>query len=215
MFARRASGKRMQRWMLEGILRHARREARRLYHEYVDCGHILLGICASADDVVSDYGMSLDAARVAMESEVHLGPDRVRTWQRLAMSPRAEEVVKLALEQSHRSRYGVVLPEHVLDALLSVDDGVTSSVMNRLGLDVAAIRVKLKRAVDSIEIDVSRLDLRYAPWVHVAILESVSTVVIAVFVGILSRSWAVFLAALCGMIAQSVLRLFVCWRQLY
>ena len=206
MFHRWIEAQRIRRWMLDGILRHARREAKRLHHEYVDCYHILLGVCASADDVVSEYGLSLDATRLAVESEVRLGPHPVTIWQKVSISPRAGKVIEGALQQASRSEHHVVLPEHVVVALLSVDDAVTSRVLHRLGFDAASLHATLMHALRSTEAEAGlrRDALRRAPWVRVAVVHLVISVLTAVIAGILVHSWGVSFAVFCGMFLQSV-----------
>ena len=118
------------------VLPLAREEARRLDHNYIGTEHLLLAIVRERDGlgarVLASLGVDLENARSAVEFIVSRG-DRTVTGD-IALSPRAQQVVMLAVDEARRLNHDRVGTEHLLLGLLRENQGVAAGVLQGLGV---------------------------------------------------------------------------------
>src|SRR5262249_13728052 len=95
----------------------ASQEARRLNHEYISTGHILLGLAKEgtgvAANLLKDQGVDLHKVRLEVEKVVPLGPDMVIMGQ-LPLTPRAMKVIGYAAQEARNLGQDYVGTEHLL-----------------------------------------------------------------------------------------------------
>jgi ATP-dependent Clp protease ATP-binding subunit ClpC len=133
----------------------AQEEARMLNHEYVGTEHILLGLIREdggvAGQALESLGISADAARRQVEEIVgrgQTGPARGH----LPFTPQGKKVLQLSLREAIALGHGYVGTEHILLGLIREDEGVTTRVLNGLGVDPNTIRQQVIRLVSARQI---------------------------------------------------------------
>src|SRR5215467_15594361 len=64
-------------------------------------------------------------------------------------TPRAKEVLALALKEAKRSNHAYVGTEHLLLGLIKLGQGVAVNVLQRMGLDLERVRMEVEKHVGS------------------------------------------------------------------
>src|SRR5260221_457462 len=119
----------------------ARDEARNYKHHMIFTEHILLGL-ASASDVVTLAGV--DSAKLRNEIQARMKPGQNElAKERLQFGPQAKHALSLAFEEAHEAQAQVVVPQHLLLALLQDEKGSCKEVLKVLGLELDEYRRKL------------------------------------------------------------------------
>jgi ATP-dependent Clp protease ATP-binding subunit ClpC len=120
----------------------AQDEARMLNHGYVGTEHILLGLIHEGGGVAArsleSLGISLDTVRQQVEEIVGRGQQAPSVH--IPFTPRAKDVLELALSESLQLGHGYIGTEHILLGLLREGDGVAAEVLVRLGADLNRVR---------------------------------------------------------------------------
>jgi ATP-dependent Clp protease ATP-binding subunit ClpC len=129
------------------VLPLAREEARRLDHNYIGTEHLLLAIVREGDGlgakVLVELGVDLENARSAVEFIISRG-DRTVTGD-FRMSPRAQRVIMLAVDEARGLNHDRVGTEHLLLALLREKQGVAAGVLQELGVSPTRARDEVVR----------------------------------------------------------------------
>ena len=116
----------------------AQEEARRLDHNYIGTEHILLGLLGEPDEVagriLAAVGMSLEGARDEVTAIV--GTGKMSQSGHIPFTPRAKKVLELALREALQLSHNYIGTEHILLALLELENG--TGVLGDLGIDKAA-----------------------------------------------------------------------------
>ena len=123
------------------ILSLARREARRLNHEYVGTEHVLLALLIDRPLALSGLGVGAQTVRDEIDKLVTRGPAPV-TQAEIPLTPRAKRVLGHAETEARSLNQGAVEPDHLLLGLISEPDGVAGKVLRNLGLDLARARTE-------------------------------------------------------------------------
>jgi len=134
-------------------LNYARAETVRFNHNYLGTEHILLGLLCDGDGVaarvLNGLGVSLEKVRERVEYVIGRGKGSVPTLENVPFAPRARKVLRLAeaeVEALHHHYFGT---EHLLLALVRVEDGMAARILDSLGalnkirpavLDILTIR---------------------------------------------------------------------------
>jgi hypothetical protein len=123
----------------QAILSLARREARRLNHEYVGTEHVLLALLIDRPLALAGLGVGTQTVRDEIDKLVRRGPAPV-TQADIPLTPRARRVLAHAQTEARILNQGAVEPDHLLLGLISEPDGVAGMVLRNLGLDLARVR---------------------------------------------------------------------------
>jgi ATP-dependent Clp protease ATP-binding subunit ClpA len=137
-------------WVFERFTDRARRavvlaqeEARLLNHNYLGTEHILLGLIREGDGIAAralvQLGISLDAVRAEVERIIGQGGGEVPAGH-IPFTPRAKQVLELALREALQLGHNYIGTEHILLGLLREGEGVASQVLVRLGADLSRVR---------------------------------------------------------------------------
>jgi hypothetical protein len=115
----------------------AQQEARDLRHSGIDTEHLLLGVLADrrsgASRVLKGFGITQKSVRDQVVLILGRGDAPVEGF--MPFTAAAKKVLELALRESLSSGSRVVTPEHLLRALMRVDEGVAVRVLCDLNAD--------------------------------------------------------------------------------
>ena len=130
----------------------AQREAVRLNHDAVGAEHLLLGILALEEgvavSVLRALGLNLDALRYEVEKVCGIGgPTRVAG--QLPFTSGLKRILLLSENEARAMNYNFIGTEHLLLALLRMNEGVTARIFGNFKLDADTVRREVIRALDA------------------------------------------------------------------
>ncbi len=133
------------------VLHHAQEQAQRFHHNYIGTEHILLGLLDGGEDiavaVLRRMGVEPNQVRQQVEAIMTRG-ERLATDE-IGLTPRAKKVVALAIDEAQRFDHRSVGTEHLLIALIRLDDGIAADVLKRLGVDLEQARAQTLEVLKS------------------------------------------------------------------
>jgi len=122
-------------------------EARALGHNYIGTEHLLLGLLREEEGlaarVLETLEISLEEVRAQVARRVGQG-DEVATGQ-IPFTPRAKEVLELALREEQALGHTEIGTEHILLGLARENTGVASQILRDLGSDGERVREEVIR----------------------------------------------------------------------
>lgn len=131
---------------VRNVMQLASQEAQRFNHEYVDSGHILLGLIKEGSGIgancLKNFGVDLAHARREFEKISPTGPDMV-TMGKLPHTPRVRKIIEYAIEEADSLKHSYVGTEHIALAILRDQEGIAFAMLMALGVDAAALKKEL------------------------------------------------------------------------
>jgi RNA polymerase sigma-70 factor (ECF subfamily) len=119
-------------------------EARRHRHGYLGTEYLLLGLLgdpgSSAAQVMAELGVTLEAARAALDRQVAPGTEPVEAP--IAQTPRLRLALGRALDAARETGSATIGPDHLLFGLTDVE-GIAARMLTDLGVDLAVLRDRL------------------------------------------------------------------------
>jgi ATP-dependent Clp protease ATP-binding subunit ClpA len=120
----------------------AQEEARMFNHNYIGTEHILLGLIHEGEGVAAktleSLGIALETVRQQIEEII--GQGQQPPPGHIPFTPRAEKVLKLALQEALQLGHNYVGTEHILLGLIREGEGVAAQVLVGLGADLSRVR---------------------------------------------------------------------------
>jgi ATP-dependent Clp protease ATP-binding subunit ClpC len=120
----------------------AQEEARLLHHGHIGTEHLLLGLIHEGEGlgakVLEQLGISLEAARAAVEKAVEPGTEAPEGH--IPFTPRAKKALELSLREALVLKHNYIGTEHILLGILREGEGLAARVLLDLGADLAAAR---------------------------------------------------------------------------
>ena len=124
------------------VIMLAQDESRRLGHNFVGTGQILLGTIhvetSVAAKVLKSMGVSLERARIEVEKIIGRGSGLVPVD--IPFLPKASRALELCPEEVRQRGSNYIEVEHVLLGTLRIEDGIALQVLANLGVDATEIR---------------------------------------------------------------------------
>lgn len=128
----------------------AQEAAEQLGADRVDAEHLLLGLVHHEETVVAailqQIGISGARIRSAIERLVSRGPGYALAQRELTF--RAQRALTLAEEEAQALGSTLVGGEHLLLALLRLDEGVSGRVLSNLGITLERVRIETKHLLE-------------------------------------------------------------------
>src|SRR5260370_21999084 len=131
------------------VLSLAQEEAQRLQHNYIGTERLELGRARErkgvAAKVLSSLGVELNKVRYTIEFMIGRGYRIV--LGELGLTPRAKEVIELAVDEAHRLNHHYVGIEHLLLGLRREGEGIAAGVLESLGITLEKARAETLRVL--------------------------------------------------------------------
>ncbi len=125
----------------------AQNEARAASNDRIEPEHLVLGLLseptALAGRAILAQGVSLDTVRQAVVPTLPPAVDEVPSL--VPYGPQARKALELTVREALRMGHNHVGTEHILLALLELEDG--TGVLTRLGIDKAAAEASINTAL--------------------------------------------------------------------
>jgi len=129
---------------VENVLSLAQEESLRLQHNYLGTEHILLGLIreegSAASHILKSFGADPGRTRSGIETFVGRG-ERTQPGA-VPLTPLARAQIHLAADEANRMGHGTIATEHLLLGLLREGEGVASSVLGSIGVNLEMLRTK-------------------------------------------------------------------------
>ncbi|KAB8331058.1 metalloregulator ArsR/SmtB family transcription factor [Scytonema tolypothrichoides VB-61278] len=127
----------------------AQGESRRLGHNFVGTEQILLGLLGEGSGIgwqfLNSVGVNLENAQIEVEKII--GRGKGDTAIDIPFTPRAKQVLELAVEDARYLNVNYIGTEHLLLGILHEGGGVAIRVLQNLGVDLISLEQRLQRAL--------------------------------------------------------------------
>ena len=151
------------------VLNLAKEEAKRFQHNYIGTEHLILGIVRESEGVaakvLANLGIELNKVRSAVEFIMGRG-DRIVLGE-MRLTPRAEKVIELAVDESRRMNHNYVGTEHLLLGLVREGEGIAAGVLESLDVTLEKVRTQtiqvLSQASVPATVDINQQTARNNP----------------------------------------------------
>jgi ATP-dependent Clp protease ATP-binding subunit ClpC len=124
------------------VLTLAQEEASALNHSFIGTEHILLGLIEEGDGLgaraLRSLGMTIEDVRAKVE-EIVGGSVSTPVASR-PFTPRSKKVLELALREALQLNHSYIGTEHILLGLLREGNGVATTVLVDLGVELGSVR---------------------------------------------------------------------------
>src|SRR3954465_8593518 len=133
------------------VLTLAQEEAQRFNHNYIGTEHLLFGLVREGDGVaarvLSNMGVQLPKVRSAAAVIIGRG-DQAPTGD-IGLTPRAERVIELAVDEARRLNHHYIGTEHLLLGLVREGEGIAAGVLESLGVSLEKVRAQVIEVLKS------------------------------------------------------------------
>ncbi len=133
------------------VLSLAQEEAQRFQHNYIGTEHLLLGLVREGEGVaakvLSNLGVELNMVRSAVEHIIGRG-DRIVLGE-IGLTPRAKQVIQLAVDEARRLNHHYIGTEHILLGLVREGQGIAVGVLASLGVNLVKVRTQTIQVLSS------------------------------------------------------------------
>ena len=124
------------------VLNLALRYASRMGHTYIGSEHLLLGLLGEESGVASHFlrerGADMEKIQNAIEERSGLGTPTVLSAS--DMTPRTKSIIESSLQESIRNGQDYIGTEHLLLALLNVEDCVAVECLESIGVSAEDLK---------------------------------------------------------------------------
>jgi Clp amino terminal domain, pathogenicity island component len=125
----------------------AQEEARTLKHNYIGTEHILLGLLREEEGLGARVLANVDITIERVRGQVVriVGSGEEATSGQIPFTPRAKQILEMALREALSLGHDYIGPEHILLGLVRENDGVAARILLDFGADPETIRQEMRR----------------------------------------------------------------------
>jgi ATP-dependent Clp protease ATP-binding subunit ClpA len=131
------------------VLHQAQEESRRMLKQYIGSEHLLLGLLRESEGVgarvLLSLGVELERAREVVERLTEQS-EQERVGE-IGLTSDGKQVIERAVEEARRLNHHYVGTEHLLLALVHVQESMAARALQEMGLDEAQIRAQTMRTL--------------------------------------------------------------------
>src|SRR5437773_1074249 len=131
------------------VLTLAQDEAQRFNHNYIGTEHLLLGLVREGEGVAARVleNMNVELAKVRTAVEFIIGRGDRPVVGEVGLTPRAERVIELAIDEARRLGHNYIGTEHLLLGLVREGEGIAAGVLESLGVNLDKVRHEVIRVL--------------------------------------------------------------------
>ena len=131
----------------QNVLNSAEEEAKRLNHNFVGTGHLLLALVKKkltiASVILGNLGFDLAKAPLEIEASINQQSDIEST--EVGLSSAVKKAIELSVMETKRLGSREVQPEHILIGLIRQDEGVAANILKNAGINTERVYIELIR----------------------------------------------------------------------
>jgi excisionase family DNA binding protein len=134
-----------------GVLKFAQHEAQRFHHTHIGTEHLLLGLLDAGENVATQVlrNMGIELSQVRSKVEAIIGRSNRILLGEIALAPRAKKVLALSIDEAQRFGHNYIGPEHLLLALIRMEDGIAAGVLASLGASLEKVRSQTSQVLNA------------------------------------------------------------------
>ncbi len=144
------------------VIKLAKREAQRLNHNYLGTEHVLLGLMklgqGIAVNVLKSLNIEYDTILAEVELIVGYGPE-IQVYGDPALTSKVKKVFEYANEEALALNHNYVGTEHLLLALIRLQDGVAAQILENLNVNLKSIRKEVLKELETFNLQVPPVTL--------------------------------------------------------
>ncbi len=144
------------------VIKLAKREAQRLNHNYLGTEHILLGLMklgqGIAVNVLKNMNIEYDTVVAEVELTVGYGPE-IQVYGDPALTSKVKKVFEYANEEALALNHNYVGTEHLLLALIRLQDGVAAQILENLNVNLKEVRKEILKELETFNLQVPPVTL--------------------------------------------------------
>ena len=144
------------------VIKLAKREAQRLNHNYLGTEHVLLGLMklgqGIAVNVLKNLNIEYDTLLAEVELIVGYGPE-IQVYGDPALTSKVKKVFEYANEEALALNHNYVGTEHLLLALIRLQDGVAAQILENLNVNLKEVRKEVLRELETFNLQVPPVTL--------------------------------------------------------
>lgn len=144
------------------VIKLAKREAQRLNHNYLGTEHVLLGLMklgqGIAVNVLKNLNIEYDTLLAEVELIVGYGPE-IQVYGDPALTSKVKKVFEYANEEALALNHNYVGTEHLLLALIRLQDGVAAQILENLNVNLKAVRKEVLKELETFNLQVPPVTL--------------------------------------------------------
>ena len=144
------------------VIKLAKREAQRLNHNYLGTEHVLLGLMklgqGIAVNVLKNLNIEYDTLLAEVELIVGYGPE-IQVYGDPALTSKVKKVFEFANEEALALNHNYVGTEHLLLALIRLQDGVAAQILENLNVNLKEIRKEILKELETFNLQVPPVTL--------------------------------------------------------
>ncbi|TKJ37567.1 Clp protease ClpC [candidate division LCP-89 bacterium B3_LCP] len=131
---------------VQQVIQHAREEALRLGHDYIDTEHLLLGLLRLSEglaiSILKNLGCELQELKGSIEELVEPSGATMKIGN-IPFTKRAEKVLKVSYIEGKNFNSEIIGTEHLLLALVKEEEGVGTQVLQTFNISYESVRQEL------------------------------------------------------------------------
>lgn len=134
-----------------GVLNFAQHEAQRFHHPYIGTEHLLLGLLDAGENVATQVlrNLGIELSQVRSKVEAIIGRSSQILLGEIALTPRAKKALALSVDEAQRFGHNYIGPEHLLIALIRMEDGIAAGVLTSLGVSLEKVRSQTSQVLNT------------------------------------------------------------------
>ncbi|MCH9811314.1 ATP-dependent Clp protease ATP-binding subunit [bacterium] len=144
------------------VVKLAKREALKLNHSYLGTEHLALGLMklgqGIAVHVLRKLNLDYDTLLAEVELVVGYGPE-IQVYGDPALSGKCKKCFELANEEALALNHNYVGTEHLLLALIRLQDGVAAQILENLGVNLKEVRKEILKELETFNLQVPPVSL--------------------------------------------------------
>ena len=144
------------------VVKLAKREALKLNHSYLGTEHLALGLMklgqGIAVNVLRNLNIEYDTLLAEVELVVGYGPE-IQVYGDPALSGKCKKCFELANEEALALNHNYVGTEHLLLALIRLQDGVAAQILENLGVNLKEVRKEILKELETFNLQVPPVSL--------------------------------------------------------
>ncbi len=144
------------------VIKHAKRECLKLNHSHLSTEHIILGLMKLGQGIAVNVLRNLNIEYDTLLSEVELvvgyGPE-IQVYGDPALSAKCKRCFELANEEALALNHNYVGTEHLLLALIRLEDCVAAQILENLGVNLKEVRKEILKELETFNLQVPPVSL--------------------------------------------------------
>jgi len=144
------------------VIKLAKREAQKLNHNYLGTEHVLLGLMklgqGIAVNVLKNLNIEYDTLLAEIELIVGYGPE-IQVYGDPALTHKVKKVFEFANEEALALNHNYVGTEHLLLALIRLQDGVAAQILENLNVNLKEVRKEVLKELETFNLQVPPVSL--------------------------------------------------------